>query len=77
MVYTPGGFTNDSTISLMTSTPVKKTSDRKSLCIFTNILDVKNKTATRWVGAAKSNYKEIKYGNTPWLLKKIEEGIQK
>ena len=53
MVSTPEGFTNDSPISPMTSTPVKKTSARKSLCLFTNILDVKDKTATRRVGAAK------------------------
>ena len=33
--------TNNSPISPMTSTPVKKPSARKSLCIFTNILDVK------------------------------------
>ena len=47
IVYTPEGFTNDSLISSTTSTPVKKTSDRKSLCLFTNILDVNQKTASR------------------------------
>ena len=41
MVYTPEGFTNDSHISPMTSTPVKKPSAQKSLCFFTNLLDVK------------------------------------
>ena len=39
-------FTNNSPISPMTSTPLKKTSARKSLCLFTNILDMKKKTAT-------------------------------
>ena len=47
MVSTPEGFTDDSPISPMTSIPVKKPSARKLLFLFTNILDVKNKTATR------------------------------
>ena len=45
MVSTPEVFTEDSSISPMISTPVKKPSAQKSLCLFTNILDVK-KTAT-------------------------------
>ena len=60
MVYTPEVFTNNSPISLMTSAPVKKPSVRKSLCMFTNILEVKSKTATQRVGAAKSKCKAIK-----------------
>ena len=47
MVYTPEGFTNNIPISPMTSTPVKKSSAKKSLCPFTNILYMKNKTATQ------------------------------
>ena len=43
MVYTPEGFTNDSPISSMKSKPFKKPNARKSLCLFTNILDVKRK----------------------------------
>ena len=54
----------------MTPTPVKKPSARKSLCIFTNILDVKKKTSTRRVGAAKYKRKAIKCGTTSWALKK-------
>ena len=68
----------------MTSKPVKKTSARKSLCLFTNILNVKNKTSTHRFGAAKSKQKEIKYGNKPCSLKqerklnsKINEQIKK
>ena len=61
----------------MTSTPVNKPSARKSLCIFTNILDVKKKTSTRLVRAAKSKHTAIEYETTPWALKKIEKGIQK
>ena len=75
MVYTPEGFTNNIPISPMTSTPVKKPSARKPLCLFTNILDMKKKTATRRFGAAKFKCKAIKYGTIPWALKK--KGIQK
>ena len=38
MVSTPEGFTNNSPTSTMTSTPVNKPTDRKSLCMFTNVL---------------------------------------
>ena len=44
MVSTPEGFTNNSPISPMTSTPTKKLSAQKSLCLFTNIFEVKRKT---------------------------------
>ena len=84
MVSTPEGFTNNSSISPMTSAPVKKPSARKSLCIFTNMLDVKNKTATCRFISAKSKRKAIKYGTTPWALKtnrkvnsKINDQIKK
>ena len=43
MISTLEGFTNGIPIFPMTSTPVKKQSARKSLCLFTNILDVKKK----------------------------------
>ena len=43
---TPGAFTDNSPISPMTSTPVKKPSAQKSLCMFTNILEVKTKLLT-------------------------------
>ena len=52
MVSTPEKFIDDSPNVHMKSTPVKKPSARKSFCLFTNILNVKNKTATRRVGAA-------------------------
>ena len=44
MVLTPEGFIYNSPNVSMTSTPVKKPSARKSLCIFTNIFNVKRKT---------------------------------
>ena len=69
IVSTPEVFTNNSIKSPMISTPVKKPSARKSLFIFTNILYVKNKTATHQVGASKSRRKSIKSGTTPWALK--------
>ena len=46
MVYNPEGFTGNSHISPMKPTPVKKPSARKSLCMFTNILDVLKKLLT-------------------------------
>ena len=66
MISTPGGFTDDSPISPITSTPVKKSSAQKSLFMFTNVLEVK-KTAYRRVGAAKYNRKKIEFGNTQEL----------
>ena len=39
------------------------------MCLFINILDVKNKTAARRVGAERYKHKVIKYGTKPWELK--------
>ena len=64
MVSTPEGFTDNSLISPMTSTPVKKPSAKKSLCLFTNMLEVR-KAATHRFGAAKSKRKALKYGTIP------------
>ena len=69
MVSNSLGFTNKNPISPTTPKKVNKKSARKSLCIFTNILYVKNKTSICRVGGAKSKHKEIKAENTPWLLK--------
>ena len=77
MVFTTEGFTENSTISPRTSTSVKKSSSLKSLCMFTNVLEVKTKTAYLRVGAEKSKRKAIKFGNKPWSLKKSEKVIQK
>ena len=65
MVSNPELFTNNSPIYPKTPTRVKKTSSRKSLCIFTNILYMKNKNYVRLVGAAKSERKSIKAGTVP------------
>ena len=58
----------------MTPTSAKKPSARKSLCLFTNILDVKNKTAICRVGADKSKRKAFKYRTTPWSMKPNPKG---
>ena len=50
MVYTTELFTDNSTISPMNPTPVKKPNARKQRCLFTNILDMKNIAAIRQVG---------------------------
>ena len=52
MVLTPEGVIDNITNVHMKSKPVKKTSARKSLCLFTNILDVKKRTSTHRIVAA-------------------------
>ena len=52
----------------MNPTTVKKPSTRKSLCLFTNILYVKNKTDIHQFRSTKSKRKAIKSGTTPWAL---------
>ena len=47
LLSTPEGVTDNIHNMPMPSTPVKKPSARKSLCLFTNILDVKPTTAKR------------------------------
>ena len=74
VVSTPEEYTDNSPISPMTSKLVNKTSARKPLCIFTNILHVKNKTATCRVWGSKSKRKAIKSGTTPWTLKPKQKG---
>ena len=64
MVYSTEGFTNNSPIYPIKSTPVKKPRYWKALCMFANVIEVK-KTAYRQVEATKSKRKEIKFGNTP------------
>ena len=61
----------------MTSTPVKKPSAIKSLCLFTNILDVKPKTEKRRFVAAKYKHKAMKVGNNLWTKKTKRKGHSK
>ena len=69
MVSTLEGFTYNIPNVPMTSTPVKKPSARKSLCLFTNILDVKPKTEKRRIVAAKSKRRAMKVGTIQWTKK--------
>ena len=62
MVLAPEGVIDNSPNVPMKSTPVKKPSASKSLCLFTNILYVKPKKAKRRVGDAKSKRRAIKVG---------------
>ena len=66
MVYTSEDVTYDSPSLPITSTPVKKSSARKSLYLFTNIFYAKKKTAKRHVGAEKSKHRYLKVGNILW-----------
>ena len=61
----------------MPSTPAKKTSARKSLCLFKNILDVKPKTVKRRFVAAKYTQKAMKVGNSPWTKIAKQKGHSK
>ena len=73
MVSNPEGFTDNSPRYTMTPTPVKKPNAIKSLFLFTNILDVKKKTAILRFRDTKSNCKSIKSGNIPWALKQKQK----
>ena len=70
LLSTPEGVTDNSPNVHMTSSPVKKKSARKSLCLFTNILYVQPKTAKRRFVAEKSKRRAIKIGNSLWTKKK-------
>ena len=63
IVSTPERFTDNIPISPGPPMIVKKCSARKSLHLFTEVLDVKNKTSVRQVVACKSKRKAIKSGS--------------
>ena len=77
MVSTTEGVTDNSPNVPLTPTPVKKKSPRKSLCLFTNILDVKPKTAKRRIVAAKSKRRAMKVGTSQWTNKIKRKGHSK
>ena len=62
MVSTSQEITDDSPSLIMSQTTVKKTSARKSLCLFTNIFYVKKISVIRCFGAAKSKRRANKSG---------------
>ena len=61
----------------ITPSPFKKPSARKSLCLFTNILDVQPETAKRRFFAAESRRKAIKVSNSLWTKKTKRKGHSK
>ena len=77
ILSTPEGVTDHSPNFHTTSTLVKKTSARKSLCLFTNILAVQPKTAKRRFVAAKSRRKAMKVCNSLWTKKTKRKGHSK
>ena len=84
MVSTSGRFTDNIPMSPGPPMIFKKISARKSLRLFTEVLDIKNKTSVRRLGAAKSKRKEIISGSMLWLIitnrkghTKINEQVEK
>ena len=77
MVSTPELVTDNKTNVTMKSTPVKKPSVRKSLCLFTNILDVRSKTAKRRIVAEKYKCRDVKVGTSQCTKKKKRKGHSK
>ena len=69
ILFNPEGVTDHSPNVHLTSSPVKKLSARKSLCLFTNILYVQPKTAKRRFVAEKSRLKAMKVCNILWIKK--------
>ena len=61
----------------MTSTPVKTPSARKSLCLFTNILDVKPKTENCRIVDAKSKRRAMKVVTSQWTKRINQKGRSK
>ena len=59
----------------MRLTPTKTLSARKSLCLFTNILNVNNKTAKLLIEDIESKLRAIKVGTSLWTKKKNEKGL--
>ena len=66
MVSTTERLTDNSPISPGSSVTVIKPMVRKSIRLFTEVLDVKKKTSVRRLGAGKSKHKEIISGSMLW-----------
>ena len=77
MVSTPKRFTDNSPISPGPPIIDKKCSARKSLHLFTEALDVKNKTTVRRVGDAKSKLKAISSVSMVWSSIQKRKGYTK
>ena len=70
ILSTPEGFIDNSPNVHMISSTVKKPSARKSICLFTNIFDVKPTTSKRRFVAAKYRCKAMKVCNSIWTKQK-------
>ena len=77
ILSTPQGVTGNIPNVHMSSKPVKKPSARKSLPLFTNILDVKPTTAKRRFVAAKLKRKSMKVCNSLWTKTTKRKGHSK
>ena len=77
LISNPEGVIYNSPNVHMPSSPVKKPSASKSQCLFTNILDVKPKTAKHRFVAEKSRRKDMKVGNSLWTNKIKRKGHSK
>ena len=69
MVSPTDGVTDNIPNVPMTSTRIKKPSAWKSLCLLTNTLDVKRKTAERRIVDSKSKRRAMKVGTIQWTKK--------
>ena len=77
MVSTPEEVTDESHNVHMTSTAVKNPSASKSLCLFTNILNVKKKTAKLRFVVQNPNAEPWNWVIACGPIKQNEKGIQK
>ena len=77
IISNPEGFTDNSLNVHMTSSPFKKPSARKSLYLFTKILDVKPTTPKCRFVAAKYRRKAMKVCNRLWTKKPKWKGHSK
>ena len=66
IVSTPEEFSDVSPSLRINQTTVKKTSAGKSLCLFTNILNVKKRTSICCVESGKSKHRAINVVNSLW-----------
>ena len=66
IVYTPEWFTDNRTISSVPCVPLKQPNVRKSLRQFSEILDVKPKTAFHWLYVDKPKRKSIRAFSMLW-----------
>ena len=69
ILSTPEVFIDNIPNVHLTLSPVKKPSARKSLCLFTNILDIQHETAKRRFVAEKFRRKSMKVCNSLWTKK--------